>query len=173
MRGVGGFPPPSGNAVIGDVANGKTFSSLAAGMGKTGTKALVTGNAVAADVKNGKTFSSTAGDNIAGNSTTKAWASGTANTSGSPLTITGLAFTPSLVFGYSTAPASGGTLSSFFSANSAGNIARGSSGFQGAFGGDNTSPSSFFNSFTPTFGAGTFTISMYGNAGAIQWFAFE
>lgn len=66
-RGAGGFPPPQGNALIGDVANGKIFSSLLAGLGKTGTAAGILGNALAADVASGKTFSSAAaGSNIAG-----------------------------------------------------------------------------------------------------------
>lgn len=57
-RGVQGFPPPSGNALIGDVAAGKTFSSKA-GLGLTGNgSSVVVGNANVGDVLAGQTFTS-------------------------------------------------------------------------------------------------------------------
>lgn len=95
----GGFPPPTGDAVVGDVGAGKKFSSKAVGFGKIGTGANF-GNATISDVALGKTFSSANGTLLSGNGTNaKRKATGTITADGSGIvTVTGLAFRPSLVF---------------------------------------------------------------------------
>lgn len=97
---VGQIPKGQGNAVESQVLSGATFSN-SDGVLRTGTLAL-TGNATVNDVANGKTFYNTDAKSIQTGTgvNAKRWASGTAsNLSGNTwtLSITGLAFAPSLV----------------------------------------------------------------------------